>query len=254
MISGDLSRWKIADWLFLVRLLSDVGVFLSIQFDIAHRRSSSISIDQSWFAYRCSIKIEWFADRWFAFRVFHFDFWLWNTAPISFSPKNWSTIVWFNRFEWKTVRTKSFSFRSNRRESFSIFVAELLKTIDFFVPGELRPILQIDKEREVKRLIVQLGTCDGERALKAARIVENDVAGIDINMGCPKKFSLQGGMGAALLDHPEKIKQVQTRDVDEKKKIKLNRIKLLFFFRRFSKLWRKTWRFRFPAKFDVCRV
>lgn len=27
-------------------------------------------------------------------------------------------------------------------------------------------------------------------------------------MGCPKKFSIQGGMGSALLNHPEKIKQI----------------------------------------------
>lgn len=30
-----------------------------------------------------------------------------------------------------------------------------------------------------------------------------DVASIDINMGCPKHFSLQAGMGAALLKTPE---------------------------------------------------
>jgi hypothetical protein len=33
-------------------------------------------------------------------------------------------------------------------------------------------------------------------------MVELDVAGIDINMGCPKKFSVHGGMGAALLSNP----------------------------------------------------
>lgn len=33
--------------------------------------------------------------------------------------------------------------------------------------------------------------------------VERDVAAFDINMGCPKRFSLQGGMGAALLKKPE---------------------------------------------------
>lgn len=33
--------------------------------------------------------------------------------------------------------------------------------------------------------------------------VERDVAAVDINMGCPKRFSLQGGMGAALLKRPE---------------------------------------------------
>ncbi|CAF1303736.1 unnamed protein product [Adineta steineri] len=85
---------------------------------------------------------------------------------------------------------------------------DLFNTIDFVVPGEDRPMLQIHKGREKGRLIVQLGTSDGQRALNAARLVENDVAGIDINMGCPKKFSIQGGMGSALLDHPDKVKQI----------------------------------------------
>lgn len=33
--------------------------------------------------------------------------------------------------------------------------------------------------------------------------VERDVAAVDVNMGCPKRFSLQGGMGAALLKRPD---------------------------------------------------
>lgn len=37
---------------------------------------------------------------------------------------------------------------------------------------------------------------------------ENDVAGIDINMGCPKEFSIKGGMGAALLGEPEKAEAI----------------------------------------------
>jgi tRNA-dihydrouridine synthase len=36
----------------------------------------------------------------------------------------------------------------------------------------------------------------------------NDVAAIDINMGCPKAFSISGGMGAALLTKPELIHDV----------------------------------------------
>ena len=35
-----------------------------------------------------------------------------------------------------------------------------------------------------------------------------DVMAIDINMGCPKAFSLSGGMGAALLTKPELIHDV----------------------------------------------
>ena len=34
------------------------------------------------------------------------------------------------------------------------------------------------------------------------------MAGIDVNMGCPKEFSLKGGMGAALLTQPEKVREV----------------------------------------------
>ncbi|CAF4133960.1 unnamed protein product [Rotaria sp. Silwood2] len=85
---------------------------------------------------------------------------------------------------------------------------DLLNTIDFIVPGGDRPMLQIHKNREKNRLIVQLGTADAQRALNAARLIENDIAGIDVNMGCPKKFSIQGGMGSALLDHPDKVKQI----------------------------------------------
>jgi tRNA-dihydrouridine synthase len=35
-----------------------------------------------------------------------------------------------------------------------------------------------------------------------------DVAAIDVNMGCPKPFSISGGMGAALLKEPDKVKEV----------------------------------------------
>lgn len=40
---------------------------------------------------------------------------------------------------------------------------------------------------------------------------ENDVAGIDINMGCPKHFSLSGGMGAALLSNRSNAENIIQR-------------------------------------------
>lgn len=46
------------------------------------------------------------------------------------------------------------------------------------------------------------------------KLVENDVAGIDVNMGCPKRFSILGGMGAALLEKPEKAKEILKTLVD----------------------------------------
>jgi tRNA-dihydrouridine synthase 2 len=40
-------------------------------------------------------------------------------------------------------------------------------------------------------------------AVEAATLVAGDVAGIDLNSGCPKPFSTCGGMGAALLRTPD---------------------------------------------------
>ncbi|KAJ9468980.1 tRNA-dihydrouridine(20) synthase [Diplonema papillatum] len=53
-------------------------------------------------------------------------------------------------------------------------------------------------------LVLQLGSNDPEAALAAALHVEADVDGIDLNMGCPKAFSIKGGMGAALLTEPDR--------------------------------------------------
>jgi hypothetical protein len=47
------------------------------------------------------------------------------------------------------------------------------------------------------------GTSDPDRAVATAKLVAKDVAGIDVNMGCPKDFSIKGGMGAALLRKPD---------------------------------------------------
>ncbi|KAK4700769.1 tRNA-dihydrouridine synthase 2, partial [Phenoliferia sp. Uapishka_3] len=58
---------------------------------------------------------------------------------------------------------------------------------------------------EKPRLIFQLGSADPDLAVEAAKIVQADVAGIGLNCGCPKPFSLSGGMGAALLKVPDKL-------------------------------------------------
>jgi tRNA-dihydrouridine synthase 2 len=95
-------------------------------------------------------------------------------------------------------------------------VNEALSTIDFTrLPshGSKDPrtdqkeslIYRLHPEKEGKRLIFQIGTSDPERAVQAARIVAGDVAGIDVNAGCPKSFSTSGGMGAALLRTPDKL-------------------------------------------------
>ncbi|KAJ8769317.1 hypothetical protein K2173_002521 [Erythroxylum novogranatense] len=63
---------------------------------------------------------------------------------------------------------------------------------------------------EKSQVVFQIGTSDAVRALTAAQLVCKDVAAIDINMGCPKSFSISGGMGAALLSKPELIHDILT--------------------------------------------
>lgn len=63
---------------------------------------------------------------------------------------------------------------------------------------------------EKSRLIFQLGSADPSLAVEALKVVEKDVGGVGLNCGCPKSFSLQGGMGAALLKEPEKLCNILT--------------------------------------------
>lgn len=66
-------------------------------------------------------------------------------------------------------------------------------------------IYRMHSELEKDKLIFQIGTSDPDRAVEAARLVAGDVAGIDVNAGCPKPFSTHGGMGAALLKTPDRL-------------------------------------------------
>ncbi|KAL0968589.1 hypothetical protein UPYG_G00268920 [Umbra pygmaea] len=85
-------------------------------------------------------------------------------------------------------------------------VNEVLGTVDFVAPDE-RVMFRTCK-KETERVVLQMGTADPERALIVARLVENDVAAIDVNMGCPKEYSTKGGMGAALLANPDQIEAI----------------------------------------------
>lgn len=77
-----------------------------------------------------------------------------------------------------------------------------LGTVDFLMPnGSL--VFRTKRSLEQGKLVFQLGSSSKETAIKGAEVVANDVDAIDLNMGCPKAFSIKGGMGAALLKKPE---------------------------------------------------
>jgi tRNA-dihydrouridine synthase 2 len=59
-------------------------------------------------------------------------------------------------------------------------------------------------------LIYQIGSADPDLAVQAAKVVMQDVAGIDLNCGCPKPFSTHAGMGAALLSTPDLLCSILT--------------------------------------------
>lgn len=94
-----------------------------------------------------------------------------------------------------------------------IYFIAVLGTVDFVDLSDGTIVFRtcpIEKDK----VVLQIGTSSAERALKVAKMVENDIAGIDINMGCPKEFSIKGGMGAALLTNPENAKNILKTLVD----------------------------------------
>ncbi|KAH7726697.1 dihydrouridine synthase domain-containing protein [Aphelenchoides avenae] len=84
-------------------------------------------------------------------------------------------------------------------------VNDVLGTIDYVLEEEV--VLRIAKD-EAPKCILQIGTSSAGRAVEVCRKYSADVAAIDVNMGCPKPFSISGGMGAALLKTPEIAKEI----------------------------------------------
>jgi len=67
-------------------------------------------------------------------------------------------------------------------------VNETLGTIDFIKADGKTLLYRTCKEDYPN--VFQIGTSNAVNALKTAELVYNDVSGIDINMGCPKHFSV----------------------------------------------------------------
>lgn len=63
--------------------------------------------------------------------------------------------------------------------------SEVLKTVDFIDKFDGTIVFRTCAAEKGK-VVLQLGTASAKRALDVAKMVENDVAAIDINMGCPK--------------------------------------------------------------------
>ncbi|CAE7190111.1 unnamed protein product [Rhizoctonia solani] len=81
-------------------------------------------------------------------------------------------------------------------------VDERTGVISYMKPNSNNPIFTTHPV-ERTHLIFQMGSSDPELAAQAAQVVLQDVAGIDLNCGCPKPFSIHAGMGAALLSTPD---------------------------------------------------
>ena len=104
----------------------------------------------------------------------------------------------------RVVNGSSISIKSPSFIPSSSFV-DRHNTIDYYKNGK---VIFRTSPMERNRLILQLGTADPQLALQAALTVHQDVSGIDVNCGCPKHFSIHGGMGAALLKTPDLLVQI----------------------------------------------
>lgn len=79
---------------------------------------------------------------------------------------------------------------------------EVLGTVDYIDKTDGTVVFRTCPD-EREKVILQIGTASVERAVAVGLMMQHDVAAIDVNMGCPKDFSIKGGMGVALLyDRP----------------------------------------------------
>ncbi|XP_063688359.1 tRNA-dihydrouridine(20) synthase [NAD(P)+]-like [Bolinopsis microptera] len=85
-------------------------------------------------------------------------------------------------------------------------INETLGTVDFL--DEDGGVCFRTTSEESDKVFFQMGVSDPEVAAQAALMIEPHVAGIDVNMGCPKDYSIKGNMGAALLSQPDLIKKI----------------------------------------------
>ncbi|ETV99835.1 hypothetical protein, variant [Aphanomyces invadans] len=81
-------------------------------------------------------------------------------------------------------------------------VNDVLNTVDYVSRTGDSVVFRTCAE-ESSKVVFQIGTASAVHALQAAETVARDVAAVDINMGCPKHFSVQGGMGIALMGKPD---------------------------------------------------
>lgn len=68
-----------------------------------------------------------------------------------------------------------------------------------------KPVFQTSPTLETKPLVLQIGTSTVDLAVQTAKHMYLDYDVIDVNCGCPKHFSVSGGMGAALLKDRERL-------------------------------------------------
>lgn len=96
-----------------------------------------------------------------------------------------------------------------------------LGTVDYLspgvtkIPGITNLVFRTHPKLEHSKLIFQMGTANPDIAVQAAKMIIQDVSGIDINAGCPKHFSIHAGMGAALLKTPDLLCSILTNLVEE---------------------------------------
>ena len=145
-----------------------------------------------------------------------------NSFPISSSPTPWSYHGHLIAAPMVRMSTLPFRLLCRHYGASIVYSEELIaaklklcrrsihpvtSTIDFHSPNSSGSVLSTYPGEP---LVVQLGANDPSEALQAALVVaaDADVRAIDLNMGCPERFSLQGGMGSALLKQPQLVHSI----------------------------------------------
>jgi len=97
----------------------------------------------------------------------------------------------------------------NKRVNPDIFTVSEFYSVDGLVHSKFLASSVLPHQEIEKPLIIQVFGKDPEMFAKAAKIIERyDIAGIDVNMGCPAKKVVKSGHGSGLIINQDTAFQI----------------------------------------------
>jgi tRNA-dihydrouridine synthase 4 len=108
------------------------------------------------------------------------------------------------------VRYSKLPFRDLIRNHAADFCYSPMILADVFTNSHVSRRLEF-KTYQNENVVVQFAAVDAHHAAAAAELVARHSSGVDINCGCPQKWAIHEGIGAALMQSPETVADIVSK-------------------------------------------